>query len=157
MLQAIIEARDITKFFTQPDGGKIEVIAPTDLAIYPTTIVALLGPSGSGKSTLLRILAGLARPSAGEVLWHGQLLDGDIPNVAIVFQSFALFPWLTVLENVEAPLEARGMPAMERHRRALRMLDTVGLDGFESAYPKELSGGMKQRVGFARALVVEPE
>jgi len=154
---AIIEARAVDKCFVQPEGGKIEVIAPTDLAIYPNTIVALLGPSGSGKSTLLRILAGLARPSAGEVLWHGQALDGKIPNVAIVFQSFALFPWLTVLENVEAPLEARGMPAVERHRRALRMLDTVGLDGFESAYPKELSGGMKQRVGFARALVVEPE
>jgi NitT/TauT family transport system ATP-binding protein len=154
---AIIEARAVEKCFVQPEGGKIEVIAPTDLAIYPDTIVALLGPSGSGKSTLLRILTGLARPSAGEVLWHGQALDGKIANVAIVFQSFALFPWLTVLENVEAPLEARGMPAVERHRLALRMLDTVGLDGFESAYPKELSGGMKQRVGFARALVVEPE
>ena len=157
MADAIIEARAIEKCFVQPEGGTIEVIAPTDLAIYPETIVALLGPSGSGKSTLLRILAGLARPSAGEVLWHGQALNGQLPNVAIVFQSFALFPWLTVLENVETPLEARGMGAMERHRRALRMLDTVGLDGFESAYPKELSGGMKQRVGFARALVVEPE
>ena len=157
MAGAIIEARAVEKCFVQPEGGKIQVIAPTDLAIYPGSIIALLGPSGSGKSTFLRILAGLATPSAGEVLWHGQTLDGQIPNVAIVFQSFALFPWLTVLQNVEAPLEARGMPAMERHRRALRMLDTVGLDGFESAYPKELSGGMKQRVGFARALVVEPE
>ena len=157
MAGAIIEARAVEKCFVQPEGGKIEVIAPTDLAIYPETIVALLGPSGSGKSTLLRILAGLAPPSAGEALWHGQALDGQIPNVAIVFQNFALFPWLTVLENVEAPLEARGMPAIERHRRALRMIDTVGLDGFEGAYPKELSGGMKQRVGFARALVVEPE
>jgi len=157
MLQAIIEARDITKFFTQPDGGRIEVIAPTDLAIYPSTIVALLGPSGSGKSTLLRMLSGLARPSAGEVFWHGQPLDGQVPNVGIVFQSFALFPWLTVLENVETPLKAAGLSAMERRKRALRMLDTVGLDGFETAYPKELSGGMKQRVGFARALVVEPE
>jgi len=90
-------------------------------------------------------------------LWHGQPLDGQIPNCAIVFQSFALFPWLTVLENVEAPLVARGVGAIERHKRALRMIDTVGLDGFETAYPKELSGGMKQRVGFARALVVEPE
>lgn len=157
MADSIIEARAVEKCFVQPEGGKIEVIAPTDLAIYPETIVALLGPSGSGKSTLLRILAGLAQPSAGQVLWHGKLLNGQIPNVAIVFQSFALFPWLTVLQNVEAPLEARGMGAIERHRRALRMLDTVGLDGFENAYPKELSGGMKQRVGFARALVVEPE
>jgi NitT/TauT family transport system ATP-binding protein len=91
------------------------------------------------------------------VLWHGKRLDGQQPNVGIVFQSFALFPWLTVLENVEAPLEARGVPAVERHKRALHILDAVGLDGFETAYPKELSGGMKQRVGFARALVIEPE
>src|SRR5271165_3566102 len=103
------------------------------------------------------MLSGLAQPTAGTILWHGKALNGQMPNVAIVFQSFALFPWLTVLENVEAPLEARGVPAVERHKRALRTLDTVGLDGFETAYPKELSGGMKQRVGFARALVVEPE
>lgn len=157
MADAIIEARAVEKCFVQPDGNKIEVIAATDLAIYPGTIVALLGPSGSGKSTLLRMLSGLAKPSSGEVMWHGRPLDGSIPNVSIVFQSFALFPWLTVLENVEAPLESRGEPRVERHRRALKMLDTVGLDGFETAYPKELSGGMKQRVGFARALVVEPE
>jgi NitT/TauT family transport system ATP-binding protein len=155
--EPIIEARAVEKSFTQPEGGTIEVITATDLAIYPETIVALLGPSGSGKSTLLRMLSGLARPSSGEILWHGKPLDDQIPNVAIVFQSFALFPWLTVSENVEAPLEALGMRAAERHRRALEMLDIVGLDGFESAYPKELSGGMKQRVGFARALVVEPE
>src|SRR5262249_29219361 len=145
------------KFYSQPDGHRIEVIAPTDLAIYPDQIVALLGPSGSGKSTLLRILTGLAPPSAGEVLWHGFPLDNQAPGVPIVFQSFALFPWLTVLENVEAPLKARGVAAEERRTRGLKMLDTVGLAGFESAYPKELSGGMKQRVGFARALVVEPE
>lgn len=156
-MEPIFEARKIEKFFQQPDGNRIEVIAPTSLAVYPGTVVALLGPSGSGKSTLLRILTGLAQPSAGEVLWHGQPLQGQIPHVAIVFQSFALFPWLTVLENVEAPLVARGVGAVERHRKALRMLDTVGLDGFETAYPKELSGGMKQRVGFARAMVVQPE
>lgn len=156
-MEPIFEARNIEKFFQQPDGNRIEVIAPTSLAIYPGTVVALLGPSGSGKSTLLRMLTGLAQPSAGEVFWHGQPLQGQIPHVAIVFQSFALFPWLTVLENVEAPLVARGIGAVERHKRALRMLDTVGLDGFETAYPKELSGGMKQRVGFARAMVVQPE
>jgi NitT/TauT family transport system ATP-binding protein len=132
-------------------------VGHTDLSIEPGKIVALLGPSGCGKSTLLRILTGLAEPSAGGLFWHGKPLGGELPNVAIVFQSFALFPWLTVLENVEAPLEARGVPAVERRKRALRTLDTVGLDGFETAYPKELSGGMKQRVGFARALVVEPE
>jgi NitT/TauT family transport system ATP-binding protein len=155
--EPIVEARAVEKFYAQPNGYRIEVIAPIDLAIYPQTIVALLGPSGSGKSTLLRILTGLTAPSAGEVYWHGRPLDHQPPNVAIVFQSFALFPWLTVLENVEAPLKARGIGAIERRKRALKILDTVGLDGFEMAYPKELSGGMKQRVGFARALVVEPE
>ncbi|MDW8256774.1 MAG: ATP-binding cassette domain-containing protein [Acidobacteriota bacterium] len=153
----IVEARAVEMFYLQPDGRRIEVIAPIDLAIYPDRIIALLGPSGSGKSTLLRILTGLVRPSAGEVLWHGQPLNSQRPNAAIVFQSFALFPWLTVLENVEAPLKARGLGRVERRKRALKILDMVGLDGFETAYPKELSGGMKQRVGFARALVVEPE
>jgi NitT/TauT family transport system ATP-binding protein len=154
---AIIQARAIEKFYTQPDGNRIEVIAPTDLEVSPGKIIALLGPSGSGKSTFLRMLTGLSTPSSGEVLWHGQPVGDHPPNVAIVFQSFALFPWLSVLENVEAPLEARGVGPVERRKRALKMLDTVGLDGFETAYPKELSGGMKQRVGFARALVVEPE
>jgi NitT/TauT family transport system ATP-binding protein len=153
----IIEARKLEKFYAQPDGNRIPVIAATDLAVYPGKIVALLGPSGCGKSTLLRMLTGLSPASAGGVFWHGQPVQGETPNVAIVFQSFALFPWLTVIENVEAPLEARGMPAIERHKRALRIIDAVGLDGFETAYPKELSGGMKQRVGVARALVVEPE
>jgi NitT/TauT family transport system ATP-binding protein len=153
----IIEARKLEKFYTGPDGTRIQVIAPTDLAVYPGKIITLLGPSGCGKSTLLRMLTGLSPASGGTVHWHGQPVQGETPNVSIVFQSFALFPWLTVLENVEAPLEARGMPPIERHKRALRIIDAVGLDGFESAYPKELSGGMKQRVGVARALVVEPE
>ncbi len=157
MSEAIIQAQAVEKYYPHPDGNRIEVIAPTDLEVCPGKIVGLLGPSGSGKSTLLRMLTGLSKPSSGHVLWHGKQMDGQIPNVAIVFQSFALFPWLTVLENVEAPLVARGVGAIERHKRALKMIDTVGLDGFETAYPKELSGGMKQRVGFARALVVEPE
>ncbi len=157
MTEPIIRAQAVEKFYEQPDGNRIEVIAPVDLDVEPGKIITLLGPSGCGKSTLLRILTGLSKPSSGEVLWHGQPLTSQNAGVAIVFQSFALFPWLTVLDNVEAPLEARGVPALERHKRALRILDTVGLDGFESAYPKELSGGMKQRVGFARALVVEPE
>ncbi len=157
MSEAIIEGRAIEKSYPQADGTRIQVVGVTDLAIEPGKIVALLGPSGCGKSTLLRMLSGLSQPSSGDILWHGKPLNGQMPNVAIVFQSFALFPWLTVLENVEAPLEARGVGAVERRKRALRMLDTVGLDGFETAYPKELSGGMKQRVGFARALVVEPE
>ena len=156
-VEPIIEARKLEKFYSQPDGTRIQVISPTDLAVYPGQIVALLGPSGCGKSTLLRMLTGLSPSSAGGVYWHGQPVSGERPNVSIVFQSFALFPWLTVLENVEAPLEARGQPVIERHKRALRIIDAVGLDGFENAYPKELSGGMKQRVGVARALVVEPE
>jgi NitT/TauT family transport system ATP-binding protein len=128
-----------------------------DLCVESGAIIALLGASGCGKSTLLRILSGLTPPSGGTVLWHGHPLAGCSPNVAIVFQSFALFPWLTVLENVEVPLLARGMLHQQRHERALNALDSVGLKGFENAFPKELSGGMKQRVGFARALAVEPE
>src|ERR1700688_3602311 len=156
-VQPIIEAVGVEKSYPQADGTRIQVVGLTNLAIEPGKIVALLGPSGCGKSTLLRMLTGLSQPSSGTLLWHGKPLVGQMPNVAIVFQSFALFPWLTVLENVEAPLEAKGLPAVERRKRALRTLDTVGLDGFETAYPKELSGGMKQRVGFARALAVEPE
>jgi len=156
-VKPIIAATQIEKSFVQPDGREIQVIAPIDLSVEPDSIVALLGPSGSGKSTLLRILTGLTPPSAGKVLWHDEPLSESSPNLAIVFQSFALFPWLTVLDNVEVPLLARGMAHFERHHRALRALDKVGLKGFESAFPKELSGGMKQRVGFARALAVEPE
>jgi NitT/TauT family transport system ATP-binding protein len=155
--EPLIEARQVEKFYDQPSDNRIQVIAPLNLAVYSGEILTLLGPSGSGKSTLLRILTGLSPASAGQVLWHGSPVNGPCENVSIVFQSFALFPWLTVLENVEAPLKARGLPAEERSTRSIKMLDAVGLDGFENAYPKELSGGMKQRVGFARALVVEPE
>jgi NitT/TauT family transport system ATP-binding protein len=154
---AIIRAENIEKYYAQPSQNRIQVISATSLTIVPGEIVALLGPSGSGKSTMLRMLTGLSTPTAGQVYWHEKPIAETEINVSIVFQSFALFPWLTVLENVEAPLEARGVDADERRERSMKMLDTVGLDGFEAAYPKELSGGMKQRVGFARALVVEPE
>lgn len=157
VLEPIIRAERIEKYYAQPSQNRIQVISPTDLSIVPGEILALLGPSGSGKSTMLRMLSGLSRPSAGQVYWHGRPIAESAINVSIVFQSFALFPWLTVQQNVEAPLRARGMDQDERRERSLRMLDTVGLDGFEAAYPKELSGGMRQRVGFARALVVEPE
>src|SRR5579884_1076137 len=151
----LIEAATVEKFYPAPDGHRIQVIAPLDITIHAGQILALLGPSGSGKSTLLRMLAGLSRPSSGKVLWDGQ--EKRPADLAIVFQSFALFPWLTVQQNVEAPLEARGIEAAERAERSRQALDVVGLDGYENAYPKELSGGMKQRVGFARALVVEPQ
>ncbi|HTY83887.1 MAG TPA: nitrate/sulfonate/bicarbonate ABC transporter ATP-binding protein [Silvibacterium sp.] len=157
MSEPIIRAQQVEKYYEQPSENRIQVIAPTDLSIVAGDIVALLGPSGSGKSTLLRMLAGLSKPSAGEVFWHNKPIERVRIHVSIVFQSFALFPWLTVLENVEAPLKAAGMPSSERRERSLKILDTVGLDGFQAAYPKELSGGMRQRVGFARALVVEPE
>jgi NitT/TauT family transport system ATP-binding protein len=155
--EAIIRAEKIEKYYAQPSENRIQVIAATDLNIVPGEILALLGPSGSGKSTMLRMLSGLSKPSAGQVFWHGKPISQSQINVSIVFQSFALFPWLTVLDNVEAPLQARGVGPDERRERSMRMLDTVGLSGFEAAYPKELSGGMRQRVGFARALVVEPE
>ena len=154
---AIIRAEKIEKYYAQPSQNRIQVISATDLSIVPGEILALLGPSGSGKSTMLRMLTGLSTPSAGQVYWHGTPIAQAEINVSIVFQSFALFPWLTVQENVEAPLQARGVAPAERRERSVKMLDMVGLDGFEAAYPKELSGGMRQRVGFARALVVEPE
>jgi len=155
--EPIIEARRVEKSYAQPDGKQIQIIAPLDLSVDSETICALLGPSGSGKSTLLRILSGLIPPSQGTLLWHGQPLNHKGANVGIVFQSFALFPWLTVLENVEVPLVAHGLEHEARHREAMEALAVVGLKGFENAYPKELSGGMKQRVGFARALAVKPE
>jgi NitT/TauT family transport system ATP-binding protein len=156
-VEAIIRAEKIEKYYAQPSQNRILVISATDLSIVPGEIVALLGPSGCGKSTMLRMLSGLSTPTAGQVYWHEKPIASTEINVSIVFQSFALFPWLTVLDNVEAPLQARGVPADVRRDRSMKILDTVGLDGFEAAYPKELSGGMKQRVGFARALVVEPE
>lgn len=147
----------ITRSFPKGSGDDILVLDKVDLKIGHGEIVGLLGRSGSGKSTLLRIIAGLITPSSGEALCRGEPVTGPPDKVAMVFQSFALFPWLTVLENVELGLEALGVEAGERRKRALAAIDLIGLDGFESAYPKELSGGMRQRVGFARALVVHPD
>ncbi len=154
--EGILAARDVTKFY-EGKTDRVLVLDNITLELRAGELVALLGPSGSGKSTLLRTLAGLVRPSSGQVLVHGEPLDGPNPQVAIVFQSFALYPWLTVLQNVELGLLAKDLPRPDRRRRALAAIDLIGLDGFEDAYPRELSGGMKQRVGFARALVVEPE
>jgi NitT/TauT family transport system ATP-binding protein len=140
-----------------PKGsGEVLVLADVDLSLQGGEIVGLLGRSGSGKSTLLRIIAGLIRPSSGDVIYCGEPVKGPAGGIAMVFQTFALFPWLTVLQNVEAGLEALGVASAESRRRALSAIDLIGLHGFESAYPRELSGGMRQRVGFARALVVEP-
>ena len=140
-------------------SGQRRFVAVEDinLTIYEDEFVALLGPSGSGKSTLLRIITGLQSPTAGKVLYRGQPLQGVNPHATIVFQTFALFPWLNVLENVELALQVRGVPDRLRTARAVDLLDRVGLDGFETAYPRELSGGMRQKVGFARAMAVEPE
>ncbi|MCI3203730.1 MULTISPECIES: nitrate/sulfonate/bicarbonate ABC transporter ATP-binding protein [Pandoraea] len=133
-----------------------QVLDGVNLQLHEGEIVGLLGRSGSGKSTLLRIIAGLIQPSSGDIRYMGQPLEGPPEGVAMVFQTFALFPWLTVLQNVEAGLEALGVEPKERRKRALAAIDLIGLDGFENAYPRELSGGMRQRVGFARALVVNP-
>jgi len=152
----LVELRGITQKYRT---GKREFTAvdSVNLAVNEGEFVALLGPSGCGKSTLLRIITGLQKPSEGRVLYRGRPVVGVNPHATIVFQTFALFPWLTVQQNVEVALKARGMAPDERTRRSLELLDRVGLDGFESAYPRELSGGMRQKVGFARAMAVEPE
>ncbi|BDG60302.1 ABC transporter ATP-binding protein [Caldinitratiruptor microaerophilus] len=155
--EVLVELRGVSKMYEKARGTSIAVLRDIDLAVRSGEFVAILGPSGSGKSTLLRIVAGLSRPSEGEVRFRNQAVEGINPGVAMVFQTFALYPWLTVLQNVELGLEHRQLPRGERRERALRVLDMVGLDGFEHAYPKELSGGMRQRVGLARALVMEPD
>ena len=155
-LTELISVRGVSKSFAT-EGGEKNVLDDISFSIREGEIVALLGRSGSGKSTLLRCVAGLIAPSEGAVAYRGKTLNGANPGTALVFQSFALLPWLTVIENVELGLEAKGVKTAERRERALRAIDIIGLDGFESAYPKELSGGMRQRVGFARAIVVEPD
>lgn len=156
--RALITVEQVNKSFSAQEGkGEFTVLSGVNLTVSEGEVVALLGRSGSGKSTLLRIMAGLILPSQGQVITNGKQLKGANQDVAMVFQSFALLPWLTVQENVELGLEAQGVAREDRRRRALKAIDLVGLDGFESAYPKELSGGMKQRVGFARAFVLEPK
>ncbi len=153
----LLTAENVTKTFKVPSGGEHTVLEEVSLSISPGEVVALLGRSGSGKSTLLRILAGLIEPSKGRVLIDGNQLKGPNMGVAMVFQSFALLPWLTVLQNAELGLFARGVPKETCEKEATLALSMVGLEGFEGAYPKELSGGMRQRVGFARAFVMKPE
>ena len=154
----LLNVENVTQVFATGSGeSRKPVLANVSMSLKTGEIVALLGRSGSGKSTLLRIIAGLTRPTEGKVTISGEPVTGPAEEVAMVFQSFALFPWLDVLDNVEIGPRANGVPLEETRQRALKAIDTIGLDGFESAYPKELSGGMRQRVGFARALVMQPK
>src|ERR1700759_1918219 len=152
----LLDIRRVCRSFPKASGDALLVLEKVDLTIKSGEIVGLLGRSGSGKSTLLRIIAGLVSPSSGDAHCRGEAIAGPPHGVAMVFQSFALFPWLTVLQNVELGLEALGVDSAERRKRALAAIDLIGLDGFESPYPKELWGGMRERVGFARGLVVHP-
>ncbi len=156
-MDALIKLETIRKSFPKPDKQELLVLEDIDLNLHEGEIVALLGKSGSGKSTLLRIIAGLVEPSSGMLKYKNKPVRGPVQGISMVFQHFALMPWLTVLQNVELGLEAQGIPRDERRKRSLKAIDTIGLDGFESAFPKELSGGMRQRVGVARALVVNPD
>jgi NitT/TauT family transport system ATP-binding protein len=151
-----IDLRKISMVFKRPSGEPLSVLENIDMSLRDGEILGLLGRSGSGKSTLLRIAAGLIKPTNGVVLYRGEPLIGPVEGIAVVFQTFALFPWLTVLENVESGLDALGLARAEARRRAEAAIDLIGLDGFQSAYPRELSGGMRQRVGFARAFVTQP-
>lgn len=153
---SFLELKNVSQVYTVGER-QFTAIEDFSLTLKEGEFCALLGPSGCGKSTLLRIITGLQAPTGGKVLYRARPLTGVNPHAAMVFQTFALFPWLTVQENVELALEARGLPARVRNDRALEILDRVGLDGFETAYPRELSGGMRQKVGFARAIAVEPE
>jgi NitT/TauT family transport system ATP-binding protein len=154
---AIIHLEHVSKSFSKPDGGTLLVLDDINLDIRAGEVVALLGRSGCGKSTLLRVIAGLIPATSGVARYDGAELTGANPGTAMVFQNFALMPWLTVQQNVELGLAARNVAPAERSKRAVEAIDLIGLDGFESAYPKELSGGMRQRVGFARALVLQPD
>jgi NitT/TauT family transport system ATP-binding protein len=153
---ALLQVRNVSRYYGK-GAKRFMAVQNVNLKIYPGEFVCLLGPSGCGKSTLLRMITGLNPTSEGEILYKGQPLMGVNPHATIVFQTFALYPWLTVQQNVEVALKARGMLEKERREKARQLLDKVGLDGFESAYPRELSGGMRQKCGFARAMAVEPE
>src|ERR1700693_6247254 len=152
----LLDIRGVCRSFPKGSGEDLQVLEKVDITIKSGEIVGLLGRSGSGKSTLLRIIAGLIAPSSGDAKCRGETIVGPPNGVSMVFQSFALFPWLTVLQNVELGLEALGIETTERRKRALAAIDLIGLDGFESAFPKELSGGRRQRVGFAPGVGVQP-
>lgn len=155
--EVTLKVDNITHYFETRSSSQDATLKDTNLELHDREIVGILGRSGCGKSTLLRIICGLITPSSGRVLYNGEQVSGPTPGIAMVFQTFALFPWLTVLENVMIGLQARGTKNDEAEERAIAAIDRIGLDGFESAYPRELSGGMRQRVGFARALVTDPK
>lgn len=156
-MRALIEIANVSKNFVKKGDAEAAILENINLSIKEGELLAILGPSGSGKSTLLRIIAGLVTASSGTVSYLGKPISGVNPGVAMVFQSFALFPWLTVLENVMLGLELKPLTTAEKQEKALKIIDMVGLDGFENAFPKELSGGMRQRVGIGRALVSDPD
>jgi NitT/TauT family transport system ATP-binding protein len=151
----LVEIRNVSKTY-ESDGTRIPVLDNINFTVEDNDFICIVGPSGCGKSTLLRIIIGLEKPTSGEVLFKGKVIAPDNPKVAMVFQNFALFPWLTVKENIELVLESKTANEKQRENIACKYIKSVGLDGFEKVYPRELSGGMKQRVGFARALAVEP-
>lgn len=153
----LVEARHVSQAYHKDSAVDLQVLDDVNFSIHAGEIVGLLGRSGSGKSTLLRILAGLLSPTSGEVVWKDHLIDGPQSGIAMVFQSFALFPWMTVEENVALGLDAKGIQGQERDRLVENAINLIGLGGYENAWPKELSGGMQQRVGLARALVVQPD
>lgn len=157
MSNIVLEARNLSKAYPMRAGTHLTVLEDINLTVKEGEFISILGPSGAGKSTLLRILSGLIPPTSGKILYYGEDFEKAKPKIAMVFQSFALFPWLTVLENVEIALKAKGVQPDEAKHKAITMIDLVGLDGFEDAYPRELSGGMRQRVGIARALAIEPD
>ena len=157
MTRALLEIKNLYKSFKKDEYQDLLVLENVNFTLKEGEILALLGKSGSGKSTLLRIIAGLMAPSSGQIIYRNHSIIGPTKGIAMVFQSFALLPWLTVLQNVELGLEAQGIPPEERRHRAIEAIDIIGLEGFESAFPKELSGGMRQRVGLARALVINPD
>jgi len=152
----LVELRHVSQIYGREEQ-RIVAVKDINFTLREGEFVALLGPTGCGKTTILRIITGLNAPAQGEILYRGQPLRGINPHATIVAQAFALFPWLTVLENVMVPLRALGVPSEKRQQQATQLIDKVGLDGFESAYPRELSGGMRQKVGFARAMAMEPE
>lgn len=157
MKKPLFEAKGISKEFSLPHEQVVHVLKDIDLSLYPDEIVAIIGPSGCGKSTLMRIIAGLIPASSGKIFYHGKPLHGLMPDMTMIFQSFALYPWLTVKENVEIVLKAENTSVEQMEKKTSEAIKMIGLEGFEDAYPREISGGMKQRVGIARAIVKNPE